>query len=281
MQAAARALYHDPMPVGGIAVALVLGTSALLEVPVSGAVLAAGFSGTALVYGVDRVLTTSPEDAINRPDRRRWVRAHRNRLWIEMGLLLGVVGVSLPFLRPGALLVSAGLALVVGLHLLPGDRWGRPLQKIPLLKPVAVAGAWAVGSTLVPLLDGGETMRFGVFALGGYRMLFILPNVLLADWADREGDAAVGLAVWTPGESLYALRLTSTVLLTGGIVGAVVAVHSYGAPAVLLVDVLGLIAMLGATWGLRPWDSPAQAFMLDLIVAWPLVPWLVHQWGGL
>ena len=267
------------MPVGGIAVALMLGTSALLHVPVSVPLLVAGFCGTALVYGLDRAVASSPEDAINRPDRRRWVEAHRDWVWLEMGLLLIVGGVSVPLLQENALLAVLPLAFVVGLHLVPGGRWGRPLQKVALAKPVAVAGAWAVGSTLLPVLEGGASISLGAVALIVYRMLFILPNVLLADWGDREGDAAVGLATGISGGSLRSLRVTSTLLLGGGSVGAVAAVYWFGASFLLLVDALGLLVLLGVSWTLRPGASPAQVFLLDLIVAWPLIPWLAHQSG--
>jgi 4-hydroxybenzoate polyprenyltransferase len=265
--------------VGGIAVALMLGTSALFRIPMSFPLLVAGFCGTALVYGLDRGVASSPEDAINRPDRRRWVEAHRGWLQLEMGFLLIITAVTVPLLTQGVLRVSLVLAVVVGLHLLPGERWGRPLQKVALAKPVAVAGAWAVGSVVLPVLEGGASVGLGAVALVGYRMLFILPIVLVADWVDREGDAAVGLATGVSGGSLRTLRVTSTLLLGGGMVGAVAAVYRFGAPFLLLVDALGLLVMLGAAWTVRPGESPAQVFLLDFIVAWPLVPWLVHQAG--
>jgi 4-hydroxybenzoate polyprenyltransferase len=266
------------MPVGGIAVALMLGTSALLQISVSPPLLLAGFCGTALVYGVDRALTSSPEDVINRPDRHRWVEAHRGWLQLEMGLLLIAVCAAVPFLQTDTLLVSSLLVIVVALHLVPGSRWGRPLQKVALAKPVAVVGAWAVGSVILPLVEEGAPIEVGGIALAGYRMVFILPNVLLADWGDRKGDAAVGLATGLSG-SLRSLRIASTLLLGGGVVGAVAAVSRFGAPVLLLVDALGLLVMLGAVWTVRPGTSPAQVFLLDLIVAWPLVSWLVHQAG--
>ncbi len=269
-----RALYHDPMPVGGIAGALMLGTSALLDVPVSLPLIVAGFCGTALVYGLDRGVASSPEDAINRPDRRRWVESHRGWLRVEMGILLGALCVSVPLLQKDTLLATIPLGSAVVLHLLPGEQWGRPLQRMAMVKPAVVAGAWAVGGTLLPILEQEASIGLGTFALLGYRFLFILPNILLADWGDREGDAAAGLAIWTPGGSLYSLRITSTILLGLGMAGAGAAIVRFGAPDLLLVDALGLVAMLGAVWTLRPGSSPGQVFLLDLIVGWPLVPWL-------
>ncbi|MFP4229055.1 MAG: hypothetical protein ACLFTE_09530, partial [Salinivenus sp.] len=102
------ALSHDPLPIGGVAVGLMLGTSALLGLPVSVPLLVAAFSGAALVYGVDRALVASPEDRWNRPDRVAWVREHRSWLAVEGGLLLVLGGGALFFLRP-LTVVSGGL----------------------------------------------------------------------------------------------------------------------------------------------------------------------------
>lgn len=275
----ARALYHDPVPVGGIAVALMLGTSALLQVSVSLPLLIVGGCGTALVYGVDRVVTPSPEDAINRPDRHRWVEAHRGWLRLEMGILLVVSCATIPLLQENTLWAVVPLVVVVALHLVPGEDWGRPLQRVALVKPLAVAGAWAVGGALLPMLERGALIGGAAVCLVGYRMLFILPNVLLADWGDREGDAVAGLASWTPSGSLHTLRLISSLLLGVGILGAGVAVSNFGAPGLLLVDAVGLVLMLAATWTVHPGHSAGHAFLLDLIVAWPLVPWVVHHFG--
>lgn len=272
----ARALYHDPMPMGLIAVALMLGTGALFQVPVPIPLLVAGFCGTTLVYGIDRGLIASPEDQWNRPDRRRWVQRHQTWIWGEAALMLLGGAAVMPYLDSVTLFGVLGLTVLAGLHLFSFGGWGRLLQASGIGKPLAVAGGWAIGGTLLPLLESGHSIGGGAALLAGYRFLFILPNVMRADWGDRQGDAAVGRATWTPGGTLHSLRLASTGLLSLAGVGAVLAVACFTAPPLLLVDALGLILMLGAVWGLRPGQSPLHAFLLDMVVAWPVLVWLVR-----
>lgn len=271
------ALCHDPLPVGGIAGGLLLGSYALLGLSPSGPLLVAGICGVALVYGVDRGLVAAPEDAVNHPGRRRWVQDHRRWLWGEF-LVLGLAGgVASTFLRWETLVGVAVGGLLAGLHLLPLGRWGRPLKALGPGKPLVVAGAWALGATVLPVIEAGEAATVEVGLLAGYRLLFILPNVLLADWGDREGDRAAGLPSWTGGSTETRLRWMSTglLVLAGGLaVALAVAAVPVG---LLLVDGAGLIWMGGAVWGLEP-DRPRHRLLMDLLVAWPLVSALT-AWG--
>lgn len=276
-----RALYHDPMPMGLIAGALILGTAGLLDMSVPIPLLIAGFCGTALVYGLDRAIISSPEDRLNRPDRRRWMETHQTWIRVEVVLLLvGSVG-AMAFLRRSTLLGVTGLAVLVGLHLFSLGGWERPVKASRFGKPLAIAGAWAAAGTLFPVLEGGHPIGGAAAALTGYRFLFILPNVILADWSDRHGDGTVGFATWAPVGTLRSLRVLSTGLLSLAGVGAVLAVVFFGAPPILFVDALGLVVMLLAVWGLRPGRSAREAFLLDLVVAWPVVVWVVRETMGL
>ncbi len=268
-------LFYDPLPIGGIAVALMLGTYGLLQLPVSVPLLVAGGCGAALVYGVDRGLLRSPEDDVNHPRRQKWMRAHRRWLVGELILCGGGGGMALTCLRAETLFVGAGIGVLAGLHLISIGERRSPLKSLGLGKPLAIAGAFAVGSTLLPVLEAGSPAGRGMTALAGYRLLFIVPNVLLADWADREGDTAVELQTWTEGWTRWRIRMVSTFLLGVGTAGAFGAVYGGEAPALLLLDAVGLVAMIGAVWGLRPSTSSAHRFLLDLIVAWPIVVWVV------
>lgn len=271
------ALCHDPLPVGGIAVALLLGTYALLGLPPSIPLLGAAFCGAALVYGIDRGLVAAPEDAVNHPDRRRWVRRHQWWLWGEAGaLVLGGI-VALSFLRLNTLLGAGAVAGLAGLHLVPTGRWGRLLKKTGLGKPLVVAGGWAVGATVLPVIEAGKAVSLAVWGLAAYRFLFVLPNVLLADWGDRGGDAAVGLRPWAEGQTGSGTRWIAIGLL-GGAAGLAALLSITTIPAwLLLVDGLGLLGMGGAVWCAEP-ERPRHRFLLDLLVAWPLVTALV-AWG--
>ena len=144
-------------------------------------------------------------------------------------------------------------------------------------KPLVVAGAWALGATVLPVIEAGQSVTVEVGLLAGYRLLFILPNVLLADWGDRGGDVAAGLQPWTEHGSGTELRWAATGLLL--LAGGIAAMLAGGAvpPRLMLFDALGLAWMGGAVWGLDP-ERPFDRFAMDLLVAWPLVTALV-AWG--
>lgn len=270
-------LAYDPLPIGGIAVALMLGSYALLQLSPSLPLLLAGFCGAVLVYGADRAAVPSPEDTLNHPRRRRWLREHRTWLLGEAGVLLVVGGWALTDLRPETLYAAVGLAGLVGLHLVPMGGWGRPLKSLGLGKPLIVAGAWATGATLVPVLEAGRAVDVEVWALAGYRLLFILPNVLMADWGDRRGDVASGTNPWTKDQTGRRLRWTASGLL-GLCLGSAL-LMSLGAPLPVLfwVDAVGPLLLLGAVWTLSP-RRPEARLVMDVLVGWPLVTALV-AWG--
>jgi 4-hydroxybenzoate polyprenyltransferase len=151
------------------------------------------------------------------------------------------------------------------------------LKTLGLGKPLVVAGAWALGAAVLPAIEAGQSITLEIIGLAGYRLAFILPNVLLADWGDREGDAAAGLRPWTEAGTGRLLRIGVTALLLTG-AGLAVGLSRGAIPAwLLLIDGLGLVWMGGAVWGLEP-ERPSHRWLMDLVVAWPVVPALVN-WG--
>jgi len=270
-------LYHDPLPTGVVAVALMLGTGALLDVPVSSPLLGAAFCGVALVYLLDRTLGHSPEDRTNQPARVEWARRHRTWIWTEGVLLTTGAAFSVLLLQVKTVGIAALLGGVGALHLGAGlSGAGGPMAR-RLLKPLAVAGAWAVGGVLLPVLEAGAPMTASVAGLAAYRFLFILPNVLLADWGDRAGDIAAGLHPWTEWATARGVRGTATGLLGLALVGAVGASAVHPRPVLLWIDAVGPLLMLAAVWTADP-TRPAHRFGLDLLVGWPAVTALA-AWG--
>jgi 4-hydroxybenzoate polyprenyltransferase len=272
-------LTHDPLPVGGIAVALMLGTTALLGLPVDGPLLGLACCGTALVYLADRALGLSPEDRVNRPGRRRWRRRFRGWIRVEAALLALAAAVLVPLLQWKTLTVAAALGGVGALHVLPVLPGGSRLKAVGFLKPYAVAGVWAVGAVLLPVVEAGRSVTAPVLWLTAYRFALILPNLLLADWADRAGDAAAGLRTWAQGWSRRSVQGAGTGLLAVALLGAGGAVAMGAAPPLLLVDAVGGLLLGGALWRLRPGASAGHALLLDLLVGWPVVTWGVWVLG--
>jgi 4-hydroxybenzoate polyprenyltransferase len=266
------ALCHDPALVGGVAVALMLGTYGLFGVPVDVPLVIAGFCGTTLTYLLDRVWADTPEDRVNRPGRVAWVRAHPRWLAAEMGLLFALGGAMGLYLAPTTLVWGGALGLVAGGHVVRRGQQAGALRWVP--KPVVLAGAWAVGGALLPLVEAGRPLGGEALLFCGYRGAFILPNLLLADWADRDGDAAVGLRPWAAGWSIRQVRWAATAsLLVAG--GAAMGWGAFGAaPVLVAIDAAGLLLMVGVVWGPDP-ERPRSLLLADLVVAWPLVPALV------
>jgi len=226
-------LSYSGLPVGGVAVALMLGTSALLGVPVSAPLLVLAFCGTFLTYLAERTLAAAPEDRHNCPERRVWLRRHRVPVAVAAAAALAGASWALPRLR----LITLGAAACVGVlsalyawALLPG---GRRLKAWPWAKPLAISGGWAAGGALLPVLEAGATLHTGAWALAAYRFLLILPNALWADWPDRTGDRR--------------------------------------APGILTVDLTGAALMAVAVRRAPSTPPWFYAAVLDALVAWPLM----------
>jgi 4-hydroxybenzoate polyprenyltransferase len=266
------ALCHDPALVGGVAVALMLGTYGLFGGTVDLPLLAAGFSGTALTYLVDRAWRDTPEDRVNRPGRVAWVQAHSRWLAIESVVLFALGGAMVVYLEPTTLVWTGVLGAVAGLHVLCRGRGGWFPRGVP--KPVAIAGAWAVGGALLPLVEAGRSIGVGALFFSGYRGLFVFPNLLLADWADRAGDAAAGLAPWAVGWTAATVRWVATASLLAAALGATIWAAVGTIPLLVGIDAVGLLLMLGVVWGLDP-ERPRTAVLADLVVAWPVIPAIV------
>lgn len=264
-------LSYSGLPVGGVAVALMLGTSALLGVPVSAPLLVLAFCGTFLTYLAERTLAAAPEDRHNCPERRVWLRRHRAPVAVAAAAALAGASWALPRLR----LITLGAAACVGVlsalyawALLPG---GRRLKAWPWAKPLAISGGWAAGGALLPVLEAGATLHTGAWALAAYRFLLILPNALWADWPDRTGDRRAGLCtVATEHGSVQLRRLSLAALALAG-AGALALLLTGRAPGILTVDLTGAALMAVAVRRAPSTPPWFYAAVLDALVAWPLM----------
>lgn len=246
-----------------------LGTYGLFSLPVNFPLVVAGFCGTSLVYLADRVWTSAPEDRFNRPGRVAWIRVHPRWLATETAVFFALGGAMLPYLSRTTLLGTGVLGGIATYHVLFRRRAEGAFRGIP--KPVVIAGMWAAGGALLPLLEAGRPLSVGMVLFISYRGLFILPNPLLADWADRAGDAAAGLAPWAAGWTGRQVRWMATAALLAAGAGAGVWALVGATPVLIGIDALGLLLMTGVVWGLDPTQSRG-ALLMDLVVGWPLAP---------
>jgi hypothetical protein len=138
------------------------GTLSLLRLPVDVPLLGLAFCGTALVYLADRSLGHSPEDRTNQPARLDWARRHRAWIWREGLLLITGVALLVPLLQWKTLSVAVLLGGVGSAHVWSGLSVSGRSGAAGLIKPLAVAGTWAVGAVLLPVLEAGAPVTASV-----------------------------------------------------------------------------------------------------------------------
>lgn len=270
---AGSAFCHDPAPVGAVAVGFLLGTYGLFRLPVDLSLLVAGFCGVSLAYATDRIWTSAPEDRVNHPERVVWVQSHIRWLAAETVLFIAVGGAMLFCLEWSTLLCVGGLGAVASLHILFRGRgslrnWGEG-------KPVAIAGAWALGGGVLPLVEAEANIGLGAVLFSLYRFLFVLPNLMLADWRDQAGDAAAGLAPWAARWTKRQVQWIATGGLLLAVVGAIGWALVGSSPFLVGIDAVGPILMIGVVWQSRP-ARPTHALLADLVVGWPIVPFFLR-----
>ena len=265
----ARGLIYANLHVGLVALALLGATYVLLGLPPDPGLLGLGFVATVLIYQIEHWAPWAREDALNHPERRAWwaARAGLRLAWL---VGLGATALALAVTLRGPVLVLGfvlgGAVVLYVVPLLPGRR---RLKASRWATPLVVSLAWALGGVVVPVLHAGAGVSVGVLAFVAYRAALVWPNVLLADWPDRAGDARAGLrtlaSTMAPGRlrQLAAAPLVVALLAGGGAVlgGFVPALFAF-----MLVVVLG-------PWPREGWFYPLG---LDLLVAWPLVPALIQ-----
>lgn len=274
-----------------VAAAWMQGSSALFAYTLPLSFLMVASVGAFLVYRVDRLLIDSPEDALNTPERLDFSRRHRlvllasaaglmvmamalaltmRVLWLEMALVVGIAG------------------LVYPLKILPGGQ--RP-KDIAWLKTALVACCWVGGGVLLPLVlfSGGVSLVVAA-AVGVYRVLWIVPNLLASDWIDRAGDQAAGsgnlVASWSVRRAQRVLWLG---LSAAGLLASFLAFSGLP-PGWLAMDFAGMAILSWAAWRVIRCDESdvvsaekphaAHIVVLDVLVAWPLLTWILMRAGG-
>jgi 4-hydroxybenzoate polyprenyltransferase len=273
-------LLYSNVLVGGIAAAFTLGTYGWLGLPVDVPLVVLAACGAYLVYQADRALHVPPEDAINQPYRQAWSRHHRGVTWGGTGLAIIGALVAMPFLSGPTLLLGVGLAALSLLYIAPLLPGRRRLKGIWFLKPLAIAAAWAVGGVVAPVVEAGQPVSLAIIMLMGGRLLFVLPNALLADWPDRAGDRQAGLS--TPALRLSARTIRRLALLalagSSGLLAMSAALLQVSWLAA--VDGVGLVLMAWAVLRAPRASRWFYGVTIDVIVAWPGISWSVGRIAG-
>ncbi len=272
-----------------VAAGWMLGNSALLGYPLPPSFLALSSVGAFLVYRVDRLLVSSPEDALNVPQRAEFGIRYRWPLLAVaslLTLLAALLAITLRVLWLELAFLIGALGLLYPIRFLPGGR--RP-KDFRWMKTGLIATCWVGGGAVLPYLLFSEgkdnTYLLGlVILLSVYRIAYILPNLISADWLDRKGDkvANAGNLVRT-----WSRRTTLAAVLGSATVGTLMAFMLVGfveAVSLLVFDLVGLWVLALASSGIIGGNQasgarqtaahPAKMIYLDLLVAWPMVVWL-------
>jgi 4-hydroxybenzoate polyprenyltransferase len=252
---------------------LVAGSYALALQEVNFYYVALASSGVLLLYHLDRAFNRSPEDRINQPERSFWFESHRSYVWSSTLVALSVAGFSLwhlglRFLLPTALLAIVGSAY--GLSFLPQGR--RP-KAVPHLKMGLIAGAWAYGGVVLPVVSSSDGLLTIAAILALYRLPLLLANLLVTDAVDREGDREAGIRSAFMNRGKPFVRRAAFVLTLLHVVAAAVLgtlLHSY---LLFSVDGVGGVLAAAVLWRMRELDNRV-VFYLDLSVGWPLITFL-------
>lgn len=182
------------------AASLVLATWAELglEVSIVDPMVGLVFFATLLVYNLDRVIGTSPEDADGDSERHGWIERRRRALlglvaFSGSGTLL--MGLLLEWKIFAALIPLGLLSITYSLPILPGREQGwRRLKDVPGLKIFLIALVWGVATVTLPAWHR-EVLPWSAEPLWlmGERALFIFIITLPFDVRDLERDARAGV----------------------------------------------------------------------------------------
>ncbi len=254
-----------------VAIGLMTGSAALLGKSLTWPLLTASGAGAFLIYLIDRAWLIRSEDPVNQPERVAWYTAdplYAVGAFSLGGIVLGVSALKLswPVVFAGGLLGCAGMAYL--------REYGTDRDRIKghwLYKPLSISGAWTLGTVLLPAFASGWDFNVQLVALIVYRFTFIAPNIILADWPDRVGDAAASLNSLAVLKGDAGVRNWATALAFLAFAVGLAQMLYFSWPLPLWIYLGGPLLMIYAAQ--RPFDGAHWFYglVVDLIVAWPLV----------
>ncbi len=151
--------------------------------------LLAVFFTTFSTYSINKI-TDKEEDAINLPDRTRFVTQHTQKIKAAaFGTCFAAI--ILASSRGFYALLAVMLPIVIGVLYSVGIS-GFRLKNVKVLKTVVVTTTWALTATIVPMV----VLQRGIFEILLVFWFFfvkIFVNAILFDMRDIEGDTAKGV----------------------------------------------------------------------------------------
>jgi len=241
---------------GFVAIAWLLATAKAYNLHLGVAFLVLAYSGTFLVYTIDKLPFLSPEDAFNNAKHRS---AFGLLFWAACSWVVTFICVFwLPFSVWYYLFIPTVLALMYVYPLFFGKR----IKAFGVIKPFWIVFAWGFSGVILPLRIAQTPLFLGLIWVVLYRAIYILPNILILDYLDRAGDASNGIK--TPFQKCTLAQMRGVMGLFA-LVGYVLWLQT----AFPVVDYIGLV-VLSACGSLV---SPSSMYRhgMDLLVAWPIL----------
>lgn len=266
-------LYYSNLHISFVAAGIILGSYALADERVNIAYLVLAAAGALLIYHADRVFFKSEEDIENVPGRLEWYGRHPSYIALSSVFAVLGIGISVFYLPTHVLYSGAGLGLVGLLYAAPLPGTKIRIKDLPFLKTLLILVCWVGGGLLLPLWRSMDPST--LMLLGAYRALYILPNLILAEWVDSPGDSSLGLRSAGALLTIGGIRVVSVLCFMGALVCSVVLVQS-GANALLLsVDIVGFVVAMGMIFSGLRWTSK-HVVWLDMLVGFPAATWLIY-----
>ncbi len=228
-------------------------------------------SGALLVYHADRAFFKAEEDLTNSLDRLLWYKNHKFYVWAST--IIAVLGVAWSSIHVSGSILRVGMFIGLGgvLYSAPIPFISWRIKDIQFVKTALIVACWVAGGVVLPILDVLPTHEIVLLAV--YKCLYIFPNVLLAEWVDRTGDAHKGVLSMGARMNLTLIRVLSVVFF----LVSIFLLWNWGTFAqrvdVLIVDVIGMLGMLVMILYTKTWTSE-QIITVDLWVGFGLVTWL-------
>lgn len=260
-------LRYSQLHIGLVAVALAGATYSLLDSALNDFVVLLCFCGATVVYVFDR-LFSDRADHTNHPRRTRWFEMNRERVtWISR--LLAISCLPLLWLLNTDQILLAILLVAVGLgYVIPP----RPLRSLGRIKPFLIAAAWTAGVVGLPALEYGTGLCESLM-LASYRFVYLVPNTLIADVVDADGDRAAGYETVATNLTIAQLQLAVAACMILAVLIMIAAVSVGLIKPIIILDSLGMLFYL--IFARDAISNEKRKFLLDCALLWPLVLFLL------
>lgn len=249
-----------------------MGTGALAGVQASWWYVLLACSGALLVYHIDRAFNIPQEDLDNVPQRVSWFSSHR--FYVLFSSLFAVLAgsVSARFLPKSIIIVGAGLGVLGILYGVKVPGMQLRIKDLPFIKTLLIVLCWIMGSVVLPFESAITPLLLSYLVV--YKALAILPNILVADWMDREGDKKHGIlssGVWIGWNGVRYLTLGCMVCSVLLVILITRQTHMLWLGA---IDLTGLAIITAGVWrGSR--NNLPDIVYFDLLIGLSFVTWLV------